>query len=198
MYVIDITRDNFNTDMLIGNDSMSAKNKTINYVMDYVFANYNINLNKDLLDQNLNISRFSLKQFLNNYYNLNIDTDLKIQAFPTDKEHCLFVKYIGDNNEFPLFYSFNKKDIKKARALMVFLINDTLINKYKDNLEEYERLKVDNKMSKILLSSYMPKEKIDAKIIDLDNGNNLLEEMLNNSCSLYQLKHKGESINKSI
>lgn len=198
MYVVDITRDDFNTDMLIGHDSMNAKNKTINYIMDYVFANYNISLNKDLLDQNLNISRFSLKQFLNNNYNLNIDTDLKIQAFPTDKEHCLFVKYIDDNNEFPLFYSFNKKDIKKARALMVFLINDSLINRYRDNLEEYERLKVDNKMGKILLTSYMPKEKINAKIIDLDNGNNFLEELLNNSCSLYQLKHKGESINKSI
>ena len=184
--------------MLIGNDSMSAKNKTINYIMNYVFANYNININKDLLDQNLNITRFSLKQFLSNNYNLNIDTDLKIQAFPTDKEHCLFVKYIDDNNEFPLFYSFNKKDIKKARALMVFLINDTLINRYKDNLEEYERLKIDNKMGKILLTSYMPKEKINAEIISLDNGNNYLEQLLNNSCSLYQLKHKGESINKKF
>lgn len=198
MYVVDITRDNFNSDMLIGNDSMSAKNKTINYITDYVFANYNINLNKDLLDQNLNISRFSLKQFLNNNYNLNIDTDLKIQTFPTDKEHCLFVKYIDGNNEFPLFYSFNKKDIKKARALMVFLINDTLINRYKDNLEEYERLKIHNKMSKILLSSYMPKEKIDAKIIDLDYGNNFLKILLNNDCSLYQLKYKEKLINKNI
>ena len=198
MYVVDITRDNFDTDMLVGNDSMSAKSKTINYIMNYVFANYNININKDLLDQNLNITRFSLKQFLSNNYNLNIDTDLKIQAFPVDKEYCLFVKYIDDNNEFPLFYSFKKKDIKKARALMVFLINDTLINRYKDNLEKYEQLKVDNKIGKILLSSYMPKEKIDAKIIDLNNGNNFLEELLNNSCSLYQLKHKGESINKTL
>ena len=44
MYVVDITRDDdLENDMLIGNDSMSAKSKTINYVMDYVFANYNIN-----------------------------------------------------------------------------------------------------------------------------------------------------------
>ena len=47
MYVVDITREDNSTDMLVGNDSMSAKSKTINYVMDYVFANYNINLNKD-------------------------------------------------------------------------------------------------------------------------------------------------------
>lgn len=198
MYVIDITRDNFDTDMLVGDDSMSAKSKTINYIMDYVFANYDININKDLLDQNLNIDRFSLKQFLNNNYNLNIDTDLKIQAISTSKDHCLFLKYIDDNNEFPLFYSFDKRDIKKARALMVFLINDTLINRYKDNLDEYERLKIDNKIGKILLSSYMPKEKINAEIISLDNRGIFLEELLNNSCSLYQLKHKEASINKKI
>ena len=58
MYVVDITREDNSTDMLVGNDSMSAKSKTINYVMDYVFANYNINLNKDVLDQNLNLDRF--------------------------------------------------------------------------------------------------------------------------------------------
>ena len=49
MYVVDITRDDdLENDMLIGNDSMSAKSKTINYIMDYVFANYNISLNKDI------------------------------------------------------------------------------------------------------------------------------------------------------
>lgn len=46
--------------------------------MDYVFANYNINLNKDVLDQNLNLDRFSLQQFLNDNYNLKINNDLKI------------------------------------------------------------------------------------------------------------------------
>ena len=70
MYVVDITRDNLDTDILVGNDTMSAKSKTINYVMDYVFANYSINLNKDVLDRNLNIARFSLKQFLNNFLSL--------------------------------------------------------------------------------------------------------------------------------
>ena len=89
MYVVDITRDDdLENDMLIGNDSMSAKSKTINYIMDYVFANYNISLNKDVLDQNLNIDRFSLKQFLNENYKINIKNDLKIQAVPTDKDNC--------------------------------------------------------------------------------------------------------------
>lgn len=196
MYVVDITREDNSTDMLVGNDSMSAKSKTINYVMDYVFANYNINLNKDVLDQNLNLDRFSLQQFLNDNYNLKINHDLKIQAMPTSKDHCLFLKYMDNNTDFPLLYSFDNKDIKKARALMTFLVNDSLINKYQDNLEEYDRLKIDYDHSKQLLGRYMPKENINTEIVNLYNGGMFLEELLNNHFSMRQLQE--ESMNKKI
>lgn len=196
MYVVDITREDNSTDMLVGNDSMSAKSKTINYVMDYVFANYNINLNKDVLDQNLNLDRFSLQQFLNDNYNLKLDHDLKIQAIPTSKDHCLFLKYMDANTDFPLLYSFDNKDIKKARALMTFLVNDALINKYQDNLEEYDRLRIDYDHSKQLLGRYMPKDDINAEIVNLYNGGMFLEELLNNHFSLRQLQE--ESMNKKI
>lgn len=196
MYVVDITREDNSTDMLVGNDSMSAKSKTINYVMDYVFANYNINLNKDVLDQNLNLDRFSLQQFLNDNYNLKINLDLKIQAMPTSKDHCLFLKYMDNNTDFPLLYSFDNKDIKKARALMTFLVNDSLINKYQDNLEEYDRLRIDYDHSKQLLGRYMPQENINTEIVNLYNGGMFLEELLNNHFSLRQLQE--ESMNKKI
>lgn len=196
MYVVDITREDNSTDMLVGNDSMSAKSKTLNYIMDYVFANYNINLNKDVLDQNLNLDRFSLQQFLNDNYNLKIDNDLKIQAMPTSKDHCLFLKYMDDNTDFPLLYSFDNKDIKKARALMTFLVNNSLINKYQDNLEEYDRLRIDYDHSKQLLGRYMPKENINTEIVDLYNGGMFLEELLNNHFSMRQLQE--ESMNKKI
>lgn len=196
MYVVDITREDNSTDMLVGNDSMSAKSKTLNYVMDYVFANYNINLNKDVLDQNLNLDRFSLQQFLNDNYNLKINHDLKIQAIPTSKDHCLFLKYMDNNTDFPLLYSFDNKDIKKARALMTFLVNDSLINKYQDNLEEYDRLRIDYDHSKQLLGRYMPKENINTEIVNLYNGGMFLEELLNNHFSMRQLQE--ESMNKKI
>lgn len=196
MYVVDITREDNSTDMLVGNDSMSAKSKTINYVMDYVFANYNINLNKDVLDQNLILDRFSLQQFLNDNYNLKLDHDLKIQAIPTSKDHCLFLKYMDNNTDFPLLYSFDNKDIKKARALMTFLVNDSLINKYQDNLEEYDRLRIDYDHSKQLLGRYMPKENINTEIVNLYNGGMFLEELLNNHFSMRQLQE--ESMNKKI
>ena len=196
MYVVDITREDNSTDMLVGNDSMSAKSKTINYVMDYVFANYNINLNKDVLDQNLNLDRFSLQQFLNDNYNLKLNHDLKIQAIPTSKDHCLFLKYMDNNTDFPLLYSFDNKDIKKARALMTFLVNDSLINKYQDNLEEYDRLRIDYDHSKQLLGRYMPKENINTEIVNLYNGGMFLEELLNNHFSMRQLQE--ESMNKKI
>ena len=187
MYVIDITRDDdLENDMLIGNDSMSAKNKTINYVMDYVFANYNINLNKDVLDQNLNIDRFSLKQFLNDNYKINIKNDLKIQAVPTDKDNCLFLKSINSQDDFPSLYTFSNKNKKQVQAYMKYLINDALINKYQDNISEYDRLRVDyNKIIESFSDSY-----IKCEIISLYKGGLFLEELLNNACSYKQIKNK--------
>lgn len=187
MYVVDITRDDdLENDMLIGNDSMSAKSKTINYIMDYVFANYNINLNKDVLDQNLNIDRFSLKQFLNDNYKININNDLKIQSIPTDKEHCLFLKAINNQDDFPSLYTFSNKNKKQAQAYMKYLINDTLINKYQDDISEYDRLRVDyNKSIESFSDSY-----IKCEIIPLYKGGLFLEELLNNACSYKQIKNK--------
>lgn len=191
MYVVDITRDDdLENDMLIGNDSMSAKSKTINYVMDYVFANYNINLNKDVLDQNLNIDRFSLKQFLNDNYKINIKNDLKIQAVPTDKDHCLFLKSINIQDDFPSLYTFSNKNKKQAQAYMKYLINDALINKYQDDISEYDRLRVDyNKSIESFSDSY-----IKCEIISLYKGGLFLEELLNNTCSYKQIKNKIISI----
>lgn len=187
MYVVDITRDDdLENDMLIGNDSMSAKSKTINYVMDYVFANYNISLNKDVLDQNLNIDRFSLKQFLNDNYKINIKNDLKIQAVPTDKDNCLFLKSINSQDDFPSLYTFSNKNKKQAQAYMKYLINDALINKYQDDISEYDRLRVDyNKSIESFSDSY-----IKCEIISLYKGGLFLEELLNNACSYKQIKNK--------
>lgn len=191
MYVVDITRDDdLENDMLIGNNSMSAKSKTINYVMDYVFANYNINLNKDVLDQNLNIDRFSLKQFLNDNYKINIKNDLKVQAVHTDKEHCLFLKSVSSQDDFPSLYTFSNKNKQQAQAYMKYLINDALINKYQDNISEYDRLRVDyNKSIELFSDSY-----IKCEIISLDKDSLFLEELLNNACSYKQIKNKIISI----
>ena len=191
MYVVDITRDDdLENDMLIGNNSMSAKSKTINYVMDYVFANYNINLNKDVLDQNLNIDRFSLKQFLNDNYKINIKNDLKVQAVHTDKEHCLFLKSVSSQDDFPSLYTFSNKNKQQAQAYMKYLINDALINKYQDNISEYDRLRVDyNKSIELFSDSY-----IKCEIISLNKDSLFLEELLTNACSYKQIKNKIISI----
>lgn len=191
MYVVDITRDDdLENDMLIGNDSMSAKSKTINYIMDYVFANYNISLNKDVLDQNLNIDRFSLKQFLNENYKINIKNDLKIQAVPTDIDNCLFLKTINNQDDFPSLYTFSNKNKKQAQAYMKYLINDALINKYQDDISEYDRLRIDyNKSIESFSDSY-----IKCEIISLYKGGLFLEELLNNVCSYKQIKDKNNFI----
>lgn len=186
MYVVDITRDNLDTDILVGNDTMSAKSKTINYVMDYVFANYSINLNKDVLDRNLNIARFSLKQFLNNNYGLNISNDLKIQTIFTDKDHALLFKNINDFNEFPILYTFNNKEVKNAKSIQKFLVNDYLISKYQNDLDYYENIKNDIDYHNLEFKS---------EVIDLYNGGLFLEELLNNSCSLNQIKKNKGDIN---
>lgn len=186
MYVVDITRDYNNTDMLVGNDSMAAKNKTINYVMEYALANYNLFIDRGVLDQNLNMSQFSLNKFLNEYYSIGIDRDLLIQSIPVDKKHCLFLKYKDEKSDFPVLYSFRKNEMKYAQSLMRFLVNDALIEKYQDNLSEYERLKVKDDVT--ILETTYPKLNINSKIVSLYNGGLFLEELLNNSCSLNQLQ----------
>lgn len=191
MYVVDITRDLSKTDMLCGNDSMDAKTKTINYIMDYALANCNISLDRDLLDQNLNMNRFSLNKFLNENYSVSIENDLLIQSMVVDKMHCLFLKYIDDKSEFPLLYSFHKKEMKYALSVMKFLVNDALIEKCQDDLSEYERIKIaDEKTDRISLAILYPHHNINCKIVSLYNRGLFLEELLNNSCSLNQLQIK--------
>lgn len=139
MYVVDITRDDFKTDMLVGKYSMDAKEKAIKYIMDYTLANHNISLDKELLDLNLDMNFFSLKKFLNDNYYQNIVNDLIVQSFYTDKEHSLFLKFI-DNSNVPIIYVFHKKEKILAKSFMTYLINDSLINKYQDNIKEYDKL----------------------------------------------------------
>lgn len=140
MYVVDITRDFNNTDILCGNDSMDAKTKTINYIMDYALANLNLSIDRDLLDQNLNMGQFSLNKFLKEFYSLMADNDLLIQSIPVDKNHCLFLKYKDDKSDFPMLYSFQKKEMKYAQSLMRFLVNDSLIEKCQDDLDKYSKI----------------------------------------------------------
>lgn len=186
MYVVDITRDLNNTDMLVGNDSMDAKTKTINYVLDYVLANYNLSIDRNVLDQNLDMNRFSLNEFLKDNYSMMIDKDLLIQSIPVDKKHCLFLKYNDTKTDFPILYSFHKREMKYAQSVLRFLVNDALIDKYQDNLSEYEMLRI--KDNELVIDSTYPKLGIDCKIVSLYNGGLFLEELLNNSCSLNQLQ----------
>lgn len=186
MYVVDITRDSKNTDMLCGKDSMDAKNKTINYIIDYALANCNIYIDRDLLDRNLNMEAFSLKKFLKEEYSIVLDNDLLIQSMPVDKKHCLFLKFINDKSEFPVWYSFNKDGMKYAQGVLHFLINDALINKLQDNLLEYEQLKVE--ANKTILETNYPQFNIRGKIVSLYNKKGIfLEDLLDNSLSLNQL-----------
>lgn len=190
MYIIDITRgDEWDyNDMMVGRDSMDAKSKTINYIMDYVLANCNICLDKDILDQNLNMKEFSLREFLKNNYSINIKQDLLIQSIPTDKNHCLFVKHFDRNiDSMPSIYVFNKNEEKQARSTLAYLVNDSLIKKYEDNLEQYDKNKLDINKNNVL--SHSSKD-INCEIVSLYNGGLFLEELLNNATTLYELKHK--------
>jgi len=189
MYVIDITRDYGSTDMLCGHNSMDAKNKTLNYIINYALANHNISIDKDLLDQNLDINCFSLNNFLNENYLMNIDRDLIIQSIITDKDNCLFVKYMDDKTDIPLIYTFNKKEMNVAHNILTFLVNDGLIEKFKDNISEFDRMKLDYKQKTYGVSNY--NANIKSEIISLYNHKGLfLEELLNNACSLNQAKYK--------
>lgn len=187
MYVIDITRDNTFTDMLCGNNSMDAKNKTLDYVIDYALANYDILIKKELLDQYLNLDSFSLNKFLNENYSISIEKDLIIQSIITDKDNCLFVKYIDEKTDVPTLYAFNKKDKDVAHTILTFLVNDGLINKYKDDLSEYDKRKLSYNQKNMGYTNF--NANIKSEIISLYDYNGMfLEELLNNACSLNQVK----------
>lgn len=195
MYVIDITRDYGTTDMLCGNNSMDAKNKTLNYIIDYALANYNVDIDKNDLDQSLDLKSFSLKEFMKDNYSISVDNDLKIQSIVTDKDNCLFVKYQDETTDIPLLYTFNKKQMNVASNVLTFLVNDGLIQKYKDNISEYERMKLDYDRKTLSASNYTADIKCD--IVSLYNHKGLfLEELLNNACSLNQINsNKNLNIN---
>jgi len=186
MYVVDITRDDDN-DMLVGNNSMDAKSKTINYIKDYVLAKYNLYLDKNIIDVNLDMQNFSLKEFLKNNYDLSINKDLLIQSIITDKDNCLFVKYQDNSKIFPSVYTFNKNEEHLAKSTLSYLVNDSLIKKYEDNLEMYDKQKLDVLNPSLL--NYKSKD-INCEIISLYNGGLFLEELLNNATSYYDIKNK--------
>lgn len=187
MYVIDITRDNTFTDMLCGNNSMDAKNKTLDYVIDYALANYDILIKKEFLDQYLNLDSFSLNKFLNENYSISIEKDLIIQSIITDKDNCLFVKYIDEKTDVPTLYAFNKKDKDVAHTILTFLVNDGLIDKYKDDLSEYDKRKLSYNQKNMGYTNF--NANIKSEIISLYDYNGMfLEELLNNACSLNQVK----------
>lgn len=186
MYVVDITRDDDN-DMLVGNNSMDAKSKTINYIKDYVLAKYNLYLDKNIIDVNLDMQNFSLKEFLKNNYDLSINKDLLIQSIITDKDNCLFVKYQDNSKTFPSVYTFNKNEEHLAKSTLSYLVNDSLIKKYEDNLEMYDKQKLDVLNPSLL--NYKSKD-INCEIISLYNGGLFLEELLNNATSYYDIKNQ--------
>ena len=73
---------------------------------------------------------------------------------------------------------------------MKYLINDALINKYQDDISEYDRLRIDyNKSIESFSDSY-----IKCEIISLYKGGLFLEELLNNVCSYKQIKDKNNFI----
>lgn len=181
MYVVDITRcGNIDeNDMLFGNNSMDAKTKVIDYIINYALANCNINIDKNILDQNLDMNSFSLKEFMKSKYKIIIDKDLLIQSLYTNKDRCLFIKFFNKNKDaMPSIYALEKNEEQKASVLLSFLVNDALIDKYQDNIAEYEKYKSKEKIYKYLSND------LKGDIISLYKKEVVLDELLNNNSSL--------------
>ena len=189
MYIVDITR-NKETDILCGNNSMDTKNKIINYVYDYVLANYNYHIDKQILDKDLDIKIFSLKDFLINNYSITIDEDLVIQTIYTNKDNCIILKYMDDKTTTPILFNFNKNDLNKAYSYMQFLINDSLIDQLQNNLQIYDDIKLVNNKCTNKFNKY----NINSEITSLYKNGIFLDELLNSNLSLNQLNNKLSTI----
>lgn len=196
MYIVDITRgeEYTNNDMLVGKNSMDAKRKTINYIYNYVLANLNVSIDKDLIDKNIIYDMFSLKRFMLENYNITIKNELTLHILPAEKENCLFVKYYDKEKlGAPFLITLSKDDYKKAMSLLTYFVNDSLIYKYKDNLEEYEKRKLNGESISYSSST------INCEIISLYENGKFLEELLENDYSLNQMyKEFSRRINYDI
>ena len=98
---------------------------------------------------------------------------------------------MDNKNDFPLLYVFKKEDINNLNTYIKYLINETLINKYQDDILEYDRLKVDYDTNVNSLSSTYLKFGIYSEVISLYNGGLFLQELLDNNCTLKELKKYG-------
>lgn len=179
MFVIDITRtnDELDNDMLVGKDSMDAKLKLMNYISDFVFANYNLSIDKDLLDRDIGFDNFSLKEFMKYNYSMDIDKDLISNFIHTNKDNCIFVKFFNENiDNHPTIYVLGKDQKTTAKAFFQYIINDEMIREFPD-----DDINITNDKS----FNYRG---IKANIISLYNGGLFMEELLNNTCSLKQLE----------
>lgn len=191
MYIVDITRkekNNYESDMLFGKLTTDAKTKTLDYIIDYALANCNIRIDKRLLDSELDITRFSLKNFIKDAYHLDIEQDLLIQVFPFfEEDKCVVKTFNNDGDGFPSIHVF--EDEKLSKSYMAYLINDSLINTLAENnkLDDYEKEKVDVNNFDNISYSYNNNS---FEMTSLYNGGLFLEELLNNSLSLKQQKDK--------
>ncbi len=192
MYAVDITRfkDEVNTDMLLGKDSMDAKRKTIRYIQEYALAKYDISLPLDEIDKNLNMDLFSFKKFMSESYSIEVKNDLMIQSYYTDKDHCLFVKFYNDDLDLaPDLTILHKDELEKARSILIFAINDSLVFKYINEITRYDEKKLSYKDKSIEKYSC---DDVTCEIISLYKDGIDLDELLNSNYSLKQLETKNK------
>lgn len=190
MYAVDITRfkDETNTDLLLGKDSMDAKRKTIKYIQEYSLAKYDILLPRDIVDRNLDMDFFSFKKFMVENYNIKVENDLMIKSYYTDKDNCIFVKTYNDDLDIPPeIIILHKNELEKARSILIFAINDSLIFKYLDNISKYDENKLSYKDKSIEKYNH---NGVTCEIISLYKNGIDLEELLNSKSSLKQLENK--------
>lgn len=188
MFIVDFTRidDEIDFDLIAGHDGGEARNRAIDYIMDYAFANDGIYLDKRTLDINFNPNDFSYKAFMKNIYDIDVSTDLITGSFYSDYDHMVFLKYIDINSvKDNRFYIIHNDLEESAPHILTLLINDRLIEKYADNLDTYEELKLNPKSK----TESFQMDGIKANVISLYNGGLFLEELLNNAVSYKQLKN---------
>lgn len=187
MFIVDFTRidDEIDFDLIAGKDGGEARNRAIDYIMDYAFANDGIYLDKRTLDANFEPNDFSYKAYMKNIYDIDVSTDLITGSFYSDYDYMVFLKYIDINSvKDNRFYILHNDLEESAPHILTLLINDRLVEKYADDLDTYEELKLNTKSK----TDSFQMDGIKASVISLYNGGLFLEELLNNAVSYKQLK----------
>ncbi len=179
--------------------NIQAREKVVKYIKNYITAHINISVDYNLINDELNMEFFSLKEFLENFFGIESNADLIIQTINISDNYNLIFKTVGmlDDNLYSdvcAMMGNNKSNLEQAKEISKCLLKDKLIQVFGEDdkldlLKEY-----DNFIPEFNDSSMQ----IGNTYFYWYNSKNLMKELLNRDLSYAQIGAKEKKLDINI